>query len=72
MTGSPGQDGEMLLKKKDSRGGGWGNDRRTIIQRSRVDSVYMSALTRCCCKYNSAVALAWTNFEDARAGRDIP
>lgn len=49
---------------------GWGV--RTITQRSMIHSVNMSALTHCRCKYDGAVALAWTDFEDTRAGKDVP
>ncbi len=46
--------------------------RCTVVQRSRVHSIDMSALTHCRCEYDGAVTLAGTNFEYARAGNDIP
>lgn len=49
-----------------------GEDRRTITQRGRIHGVDMSALTYCCCEYDGTVALAWTNFKDTRAGKDVP
>ena len=47
-------------------------NRRTVAQRSRIHSVDVSALTHCCCEYDGAVALAWTDFKDTRAGKDVP
>ena len=47
-------------------------NRRTVAQRSRIYSVDVSALTHCCCEYDGVVALAWTDFKDTRAGKDIP
>ena len=47
-------------------------DGRTVAQRSRIHSVDVSALTHCCCEYDGAVALAWTDFKDMGAGKDIP
>ena len=32
----------------------------------------MAVLTDGCGEYDGAVALAWTDFEDARAGGDVP
>ena len=32
----------------------------------------MSALTHCCCEYDGAIALTWTDFENTRARRNVP
>lgn len=57
--------GQVGLGLADCGGG-------AVVQRSRIHSVDMSALTHCCCEYDGAVALTWTDFEDTRARKDVP